>query len=63
MKKFIILFVFAASMAAKADYWMTFCRTPSGRHFNRNGGYEGRSYGDRSERGGAFGIFRRFFGR
>ena len=28
----ICLLTFAAAMAVKADYWMTFCKTPGGRH-------------------------------
>jgi len=27
----ICLIAFAATMAARADYWMTFCKTPDGR--------------------------------
>ena len=37
MKKFIILFVFAVAMAARADYWMTFCKTPGGRQYSQVG--------------------------
>ena len=27
------LFAFAAAMAATADYWMTFCKTPGGQQY------------------------------
>ena len=31
------MLVFAASLAAKADYWMTFCKTPDGRQYSQVG--------------------------
>jgi len=37
MKKIVMLMVFAAALAAKADYWMTFCRTPSGQQYSQIG--------------------------
>ena len=30
MKKLVVLVVLVAAMTAKADYWMTFCKTPGG---------------------------------
>ena len=33
----ICLLTFAAAMAAKADYWMTFCKTPSGQQYAQVG--------------------------
>ncbi len=30
MKKIVMLIAFAVALAAKADYWMTFCKTPGG---------------------------------
>ena len=29
--------VLAASLAAKADYWMTFCKTPGGQQYSQVG--------------------------
>ena len=29
--------VLAASLAAKADYWMTFCKTPGGQQYSQFG--------------------------
>ncbi len=37
MRKIVMLMVFAAALAAKADYWMTFCRTPSGQQYSQIG--------------------------
>ena len=37
MKKIIMLVALAAAMAAKADYWMTFCKTPSGQQYAQVG--------------------------
>ena len=31
MKVMFFAVAFAAAMAARADYWMTFCKTPGGR--------------------------------
>ena len=36
--KIIALFVaLAASLMARADYWMTFCKTPDGRQYSQVG--------------------------
>ena len=37
MKKIVMLFVLAAAMAAKADYWMTFCKTLGGQQYSQFG--------------------------
>ena len=37
MRKIVMLVVFAAALAAKADYWMTFCRTPNGQQYSQIG--------------------------
>ena len=37
MKKIFMLVVFIAAMAARADYWMTFCKTPGGRQYSQVG--------------------------
>ena len=37
MKKIVILIVLVAAMAAKADYWMTFCKTPGGQQYSQVG--------------------------
>lgn len=37
MKKISMLVVFALTMAARADYWMTFCKTPDGRQYSQVG--------------------------
>ena len=37
MKKIIMIVALAASLAAKADYWMTFCRTPGGLQYSQVG--------------------------
>ena len=37
MRIFLLLVAFAASLAAKADYWMTFCRTPGGQQYSQVG--------------------------
>ena len=37
MKLILILVVSAVAMAAKADYWMTFCRTLDGRQYSQVG--------------------------
>ena len=33
----ICLIAFAAAMAARADYWMTFCKTPGGNQYAQVG--------------------------
>ena len=40
MRKVAILIVFFAAMAAKADYWMTFCKTPGGQQYSQVGHVE-----------------------
>ena len=38
LKKLMIAFVVVAmAMAAKADYWMTFCKTPGGQQYSQIG--------------------------
>ena len=37
MKKLVVLVVLVAAMTAKADYWMTFCKTPDGRQYSQVG--------------------------
>ena len=37
MKKLVVLVAFVAAMAAKADYWMTFCKTPGGNQYAQVG--------------------------
>ena len=37
MKKLVVLVAFVAAMAAKADYWMTFCKTPGGQQYSQLG--------------------------
>ena len=37
MKKIVMLVALAAAIAAKADYWMTFCRTPGGKQYSQVG--------------------------
>ena len=37
MRRLLTLVVLAVAMAAKADYWMTFCRTPSGQQYSQVG--------------------------
>ena len=37
MKVMIFAVALAAAMAAKADYWMTFCRTPGGQQYSQVG--------------------------
>jgi hypothetical protein len=38
MKKMLLMVaVFAAALAAKADYWMTFCKTPGGQQYSQVG--------------------------
>ena len=37
MKKIVMLVALAAAMAAKADYWMTFCKTPGGQQYSQVG--------------------------
>ena len=37
MKKLVMLVVLVAAMAARADYWMTFCKTPGGQQYSQVG--------------------------
>ena len=37
MKLILMLAVSVVAMAAKADYWMTFCKTPSGKQYSQVG--------------------------
>ena len=37
MKTVLMLIVAVAAMAAKADYWMTFCKTPGGQQYSQIG--------------------------
>ena len=36
-KMFIMMAVATLTMAAKADYWMTFCKTPGGQQYSQVG--------------------------
>ena len=35
MKQIVMLVVLAAALTAKADYWMTFCKTPGGQQYSQ----------------------------
>ena len=37
MKKIVMLVVLVAAMMVKADYWMTFCKTPGGKQYSQVG--------------------------
>ena len=37
MKLMILAMAVAAAMAERADYWMTFCKTPDGRQYSQVG--------------------------
>ena len=37
MKKVVMLVALVAAMAAKADCWMTFCKTPGGQQYSQVG--------------------------
>ena len=37
MRKVAILIVLFAAITAKADYWMTFCKTPGGQQYSQIG--------------------------
>lgn len=37
MKTISMLVVFVAAIAARADYWMTFCKTPGGQQYSQIG--------------------------
>jgi len=36
-KLIVAVLTLAATMAAKADYWMTFCKTPGGQQYSQVG--------------------------
>ena len=36
-KSLMVLAAIALSLAAKADYWMTFCKTPGGQQYSQVG--------------------------
>ena len=37
MRKIVLFAAFAAALVARADYWMTFCRTPDGKQYSQTG--------------------------
>ena len=37
MKKIVMVVVFVISLAARADYWVTFCKTPGGSQYSQVG--------------------------
>ena len=37
MKVLVAFVVFVAAFAARADYWMTFCKTPGGQQYSQVG--------------------------
>ena len=37
MKRITIFLVLVVSLMAKADYWMTFCKTPGGKQYSQVG--------------------------
>ena len=37
MRSMMLFTIFAAALTAKADYWMTFCRTPGGQQYSQFG--------------------------
>ena len=37
MRTIVMLVVFAAALVARADYWMTFCKTPGGQQYSQVG--------------------------
>ena len=37
MRKIVLFTVFAVALAARADYWMTFCKTPDGKQYSQAG--------------------------
>ena len=37
MKLMILAMALAAAMGARADYWMTFCKTPGGQQYSQGG--------------------------
>ena len=37
MRSMMLFTIFAAALTAKADYWMTFCKTPGGQQYSQFG--------------------------
>ena len=37
MRRIVLVTVFAAALAARADYWITFCKTPDGKQYSQVG--------------------------
>ena len=37
MRKIVLFAAFVAALAARADYWMTFCKTPDGKQYSQAG--------------------------
>ncbi len=37
MRSIMLFAIFAAALTAKADYWMTFCKTPGGQQYSQIG--------------------------
>ena len=37
MRSMMLFTIVAAALTAKADYWMTFCRTPGGQQYSQVG--------------------------
>ena len=37
MRTLVIFVAFAVSLAARADYWITFCKTPGGHQYSQVG--------------------------
>ena len=37
MRSMMLFTIVAAALTAKADYWMTFCKTPDGRQYSQVG--------------------------
>ncbi|MBQ3290493.1 MAG: hypothetical protein IJH50_13915 [Kiritimatiellae bacterium] len=37
MKKIVLIVALSLAMIAKADYWMTFCKTPGGQQYSQVG--------------------------
>ena len=53
MKKIVMVVVFIISLAAKADYWVTFCKTPGGSQYSQVGYVKPDADGFVTIRGGA----------
>ena len=37
MRRMVLMASLSVALAAKADYWMTFCRTPGGKQYSQVG--------------------------